>query len=306
MLSPILSLAFGHLLLPLMFLHWLWQGFGRNRLERALWSGVAGSYIAFLYLCGRWDWFGFYWRYLIVVVYLVAAAVSWRKSRGLPARPGRGWKSIFPSVASVFVLSLFLLLDVIALAGYTRPGSALRLAFPLRDGLYIVGQGGNSPMINAHNPSASQRYALDIARLNRFGTRARGLYPTEPAAYAIFGSTLYSPCDGQVTAAEDALPDLAPPDRDRDHPPGNHIVIVPSGDDAQVILAHLMHGSLLVGPGDTVRAGQPIARVGNSGNTTEPHLHIHAIRGREADPIRGGEGLPMLFDGRALVRGSLF
>ncbi|MGN7942219.1 M23 family metallopeptidase [Virgibacillus sp. 6R] len=55
--------------------------------------------------------------------------------------------------------------------------------------------------------------------------------------------------------------------------------------------------SILVEAGDAVKRGQPIGLVGNSGNTTEPHLHIHA----EKD----GKGVPIRFDGKFLVRNSL-
>jgi murein DD-endopeptidase MepM/ murein hydrolase activator NlpD len=66
-----------------------------------------------------------------------------------------------------------------------------------------------------------------------------------------------------------------------------------------------MKGSVLVRPGDRVQAGQPLACVGNSGNTTEPHLHIHAKRGDKPDSILDGEGMPMRFGGRWLIRNSV-
>jgi murein DD-endopeptidase MepM/ murein hydrolase activator NlpD len=67
-----------------------------------------------------------------------------------------------------------------------------------------------------------------------------------------------------------------------------------------VLLAHLQHGSVAVATGDPVTVGDPIGRVGNSGNTTEPHLHIHAF-----DP-RTGEGVPIRFDGGAPLRNRVF
>lgn len=59
----------------------------------------------------------------------------------------------------------------------------------------------------------------------------------------------------------------------------------------------MMRESVAVDSGHAVAGGAPIGRVGNSGNTTEPHLHIHATR--------GGHGVPVTFDGRFLVRNSL-
>jgi murein DD-endopeptidase MepM/ murein hydrolase activator NlpD len=74
-----------------------------------------------------------------------------------------------------------------------------------------------------------------------------------------------------------------------------------------VLLAHLMEGSIKVGEEDEVVEGQIIGQVGNSGNTSQPHLHIHAERGRDEDKqILEGNGVPITFGGRYLVRNSLF
>ncbi|NLF75825.1 MAG: M23 family metallopeptidase, partial [Chloroflexi bacterium] len=73
----------------------------------------------------------------------------------------------------------------------------------------------------------------------------------------------------------DGLRDVKPQiETDGEHPAGNHVVIEVA-EDAYLYIAHLQRGSLLVAEGDRVAAGQEIGRVGNSGNTTEPHIHIH-------------------------------
>ncbi len=55
-----------------------------------------------------------------------------------------------------------------------------------------------------------------------------------------------------------------------------------------------------------VREGDVLGRVGNSGDTSQPHLHLHAERGGEPGEILNGEGVPMEIAGRFLVRNSLF
>jgi murein DD-endopeptidase MepM/ murein hydrolase activator NlpD len=84
---------------------------------------------------------------------------------------------------------------------------------------------------------------------------------------------------------------------------GNYVVV--RCQDVTVLLAHLMKGSVEVEPGREVKKGQPLGRVGNSGNTTEPHLHIHAARLGPRESILSGEGLPIRFEGRFLVRNDL-
>jgi murein DD-endopeptidase MepM/ murein hydrolase activator NlpD len=83
---------------------------------------------------------------------------------------------------------------------------------------------------------------------------------------------------------------------------GNHVV-VDHGDGRYALCAHLQRGSVDVRPGQRVKSGEQIARCGNSGNSTEPHLHFQVMdRSRPAFAA----GLPFRFTGPIggeLVRG---
>ncbi|MFG2333646.1 M23 family metallopeptidase [Streptomyces sp. NPDC048604] len=78
---------------------------------------------------------------------------------------------------------------------------------------------------------------------------------------------------------------------------GNHLVL-DLGDGTFAMYAHLEQGSLAVRPGDRVTAGQELARCGNSGNSTEPHVHFQLMDGPDLDTARGvpftwrGVGVP--------------
>ncbi|MET9536297.1 M23 family metallopeptidase [Streptomyces sp. NPDC006553] len=78
---------------------------------------------------------------------------------------------------------------------------------------------------------------------------------------------------------------------------GNHLVL-DLGDGTYAMYAHLRRGSLAVRPGDRVRAGQELARCGNSGNSTEPHVHFQLMDGPDLDTASGvpftwrGVGVP--------------
>jgi len=60
---------------------------------------------------------------------------------------------------------------------------------------------------------------------------------------------------------------------------GNHLIL--EGDGFYVLLAHLREGSLTVDAGDRVSVGDPLARVGNSGSSLEPHLHLQLLEDLE-------------------------
>ncbi len=186
---------------------------------------------------------------------------------------------------------------------YPRLPKPIELSFPFGSGMYTVGQGGASEILNYHMAYKPVRYALDLTKVGLLGMRALGLLPANPTRYAIFGDILYSPCNGVISAARGDFPDFNPPDSDPKQPLGNHIMILVG--DVKIVMAHLQNDSVLVKVGDTVQRGQAIARIGNSGNTTEPHLHIHAERGGTPDGYGDGEGIPMRFDGRLLRRNDL-
>ena len=88
---------------------------------------------------------------------------------------------------------------------------------------------------------------------------------------------------------------MVPLSMDKKRPLGNYVAINHEG--TIVYLAHMMKGSLLVKKGDLVKVGQPIGKVGNSGNTSEPHLHMHAQK--------ESQGVPITFNGKFLVRNTV-
>ena len=282
----------GHVFMPVAFLMRLWDTTGQDRVTWLAALLVAGTYVAFLYLAGAWSWFGSLVRHLIPAVLLATVWMSYLRTNP-DATP-------ISFLSLEFLLSLSIAAVLAVFTGMARrarnaPAPGLDLRFPLRGGTFHVGQGGASAIVNHHFAHPSQRYALDIVKLYRSGVRALGLYPGEPDQFAIWEAEVVSPCEGVVREVVDGLPDHAPPARDPGHPAGNHIVL--DCDGATVILAHLQEGSICVRRGDSVQAGQMLGRVGNSGNTTEPHLHVHAER--------GGSGIPMRFDGRFLVRNDV-
>ena len=100
------------------------------------------------------------------------------------------------------------------------------------------------------------------------------------------------------------------PEVDREHLAGNHVMLrcaeanTHMNSGADVLLGHLRPGSVQVRAGARVAAGDWLGSVGNSGNTGEPHLHVHAQRPGPVGAPLGGDPLPLVFGGRFPVRGD--
>lgn len=240
-------------------------------------------------------WFGF-----------LAASLfsSWRMG-GTPLLPPQ--KIAWAGVAVTGLATAFTALALIEVLEGSEPKDAepVELVFPLGPGEIYVAHGGASVAINHHYEVQGQRYALDLVALDDMGRRADGMFPTNTGAYEIYGAPVRSPCDGRVVAAVDGLDDLTPPEADKENLAGNHILVHCKREDVTVLLAHLEKNSLLVKPGKRVKAGLELAAVGNSGNTSEPHLHMHAVRGEVKEwkkAVFEAEPVPMKFGGRFLVR----
>ncbi len=256
----------------------------------------------------RWDFFSYYARPLVAVAGVVAVVVSlvraWRAPWWTVPGSWKGWLSV---ITSVSLALLFTVLVVLAAAG-TSPGNvrSVELSYPLTGGVSYIGQGGANTILNYHHVSRSQAFALDIVGLNRAGLHAWGLMPKETGRYAIFGRIVHSPCSGTVVESRSDLADQSPPTTDRENLMGNHVVVrcVGTTPAVDVLVAHLQQGSVRVGPGAQLHSGDVLGKVGNSGNTSEPHLHVHAIRTGSGTVLKG-EGVPIRFDGRFLVRNSL-
>ena len=252
---------------------------------------MTGGVVGFSVLAAPWGWFGVPLRFVIAVLFAISLFLSLRRRAEPEAEPASPIRALVKVVVGVFFGGV----AIGALRAHSVPANAIDIAFPLTRGAYLVAQGGSHSAANYHAQHPVQRYAVDVVKLNRAGMRARGLYPNDARRYAIFGDTVVSPCDGVVVAAVDAFPDAARISLDEKNPAGNHVIV--RCGDVNVALAHLQRGSVSVRANATIARNTPIGRVGNSGNSSEPHLHVHGER--------NGAGVPLRFDGQWLVRNSI-
>lgn len=256
----------------------------------------AVAIVALVMLLSRWDMAGWHSRTGLVALFAVALVSS------LVRHARRPWRGPAGALKARWATAVSLVLSGAALAwvgsGLLPRAGAVNLAFPLRDGTYMVGQGGGVGLLNHHAGTAEQAHAVDITAIGPAGFRADGILPAVLDGYAIFEKPAVSPCAGTVLSIVDGRPDLVPPRRDEQNAAGNTVIVDCGGVSVQ--LAHLREGSVRVSAGERVAPGAALGTVGNSGNTTEPHLHLHAF-----DPATGA-GVPVEFDGRTPVRNARF
>lgn len=235
---------------------------------------------------------------LAAVSLLVALGLCWRQQRPF-------WRRA-RVVGFLLLVGTFYspqVLFAVYPSSHDRETPTVPFRLPL-DGPVTVAWGGGRPDRNYHVASPDQRWAYDLLVTCDGKThRGEGMQLTD---YYCYGLPVRSPAAGVVYAAKDGQREWPPGATSNDwmHPGGNQVVLE-VGRKQYLFLCHLQPGSLRVKAGERVKAGQILGLVGNSGNTSEPHVHIHL----QDTPEEGwGEGIPLPFwnyrlAGRVVERG---
>jgi hypothetical protein len=139
------------------------------------------------------------------------------------------------------------------------------------NGEWYVFWGGEDVLANYHYEHASQRYAYDIVQVQD-GYSYHG-DSTKNESYYAFGQEVLTPLGGKVVHVVNDLKDNEPVGvMNEEHPAGN-LVVIDHGNGEYSFLAHLQEGSVTVKVGDEVSTGDLLGLCGNSGNSSEAHLH---------------------------------
>jgi hypothetical protein len=194
-----------------------------------------------------------------------------------------------------------------------RRRKEVEVSFPFT-GLWLV-QNSPARRVPSHGSDRfGERYAVDFVGVDdRHRTATvrdwRTYLSSEPPdRFVGFGRPILAPARGTVAAAHDGEPDhdgrrsqlalipyaIGQPSRIRRGIraiAGNHVIVSVDGG-AHVALVHLKAASVRVSVGQSVAAGEHLADCGNSGNSTEPHVHMQVMD--RPDPM-SADGLPMVF-----------
>jgi len=139
-------------------------------------------------------------------------------------------------------------------------------------GQWFVFWGGNNEFLNYHYESLGQRYAYDLI-IEHDGFSYKG-DPTKNESYYAFGQPVVAPRDGTVVRVENNVADNYPVGVPNEKDMAGNYVVIDHGNGEYSMLAHFKKGSVVVKKGDVVKQGQLLGECGNSGNSSEPHIHF--------------------------------
>jgi murein DD-endopeptidase MepM/ murein hydrolase activator NlpD len=163
---------------------------------------------------------------------------------------------------------------------------------------WFVFWGGETVAQNYHMADENQKYAYDLLMVNE-GSSYKG-DPKKNESYLVFGKDIIAPCDAKVIKVIKGVIDNVPGELNPKELTGNTIVLE-TAEKEFILFAHLMKNSILVKVGDIVKQGQVMAQCGNSGNSTEAHLHLQL---QNVADFFQATGAKMYFD-KIMVNGKI-
>ena len=231
--------------------------------------------------------------FVVIVIYAV-----------IKKRTSKAWNwTLIASLASMFGFILWFV-PVTYPASIESMTPAVTIRLPA-DELIRVAWGGDTIKTNYHAAAPDQHWAYDLVIEPNYFSGSENLED-----YSCYGVPVVAPIDGIVVSAHDSEPDEIPGvvSNNFEAPTGNHVMILIEETGTYLVIAHLKNGSVAVETGDAVEEGQVIGECGNSGNTSEPHIHIHHQRqDPTVFPLNFAEGLPLYFrdhDGQPMPVGG--
>lgn len=170
---------------------------------------------------------------------------------------------------------------------------------PFQDDWFVF-WGGKDVLLNYHYEYDEVRYAYDFVKV-KDGSSYEG-DPLLNESYYAFDQPVQAPAAGTVIAVVDGIEDNIPGEMNAAQPEGN-MVVIEHANGEKSMLAHFKKDSIVVKVGDKVEAGQLLGTCGNSGNSSEAHIHFQVTKPQED----GSElVIPVSFEGgKQWIRGDV-
>ena len=217
-----------------------------------------------------------------LIVQIIVSIVRVCKSKNIK------WNMLYIIITLIMAYPITILLgkSILTYPTNTNNKETIEVINPVEDSILLGGKN-----YKTHAVWPSECYAYDIVK------KTYDINSDKLSDYGIYKSNVYCPISGTVIDLKDTEEDILPNTEDFKSSLGNYIFIKVEKSETYLILAHLEKDSVNVSVGDHVKQGELIAKVGNSGTTSEPHLHIQHQKNNPMNmkiPICS-EGLPMKF-----------
>lgn len=146
--------------------------------------------------------------------------------------------------------------------------------------------------LDAHKRFLAEAFAYDFLQIGANG-KSFQRDGSKNADYYAYGKKVVAAKDGAVVFVRTDIVENTPAETTNTNTPSGNLVVIDHGNNQYGYYGHLKPNSINVRVGNRVRAGDPIAEVGNSGDSFEPHLHFHVMN--NPDPAQA-DGIPLVFE----------
>lgn len=242
-------------------------------------------YICYIYI--PWANYGSaYLKYIYLIILFVILTISFRNRQRNTHTNESTYNKVTYFIVSTLLTVFLLNITISHLKVDYEKSDEINLSFPFKNGSYYIKSGGSNNWLNYHrNLDTIYHKALDIIKINKYGYSGNSIF--KPANRKqdlyIYSDSVFSPIGGKIVSVINS---------EKDHHIGNQndfkdlkangIAIESSRYIIELI--HLKQNSIPLNVGDLIKQGEFIGLIGNSGQSGQPHLHIHAFN-TELEPV---------------------
>lgn len=250
-------------------------------------------YICYIYI--PWANYGSaYLKYLYLIILFLILIISFRIRQRNTHTNASTYSKVAYFIVSTLLTVFLLNITIQHIKANYEKSEEINLYFPFKNGSYYIKSGGSNKWLNYHRSlDTIYHKAFDIIKINKYGYSGNSVF--KPASRKedlyIYSDSVFSPINGKIVDIINS---------EKDHHIGNQndfkdlqangIAIESNGYIIELI--HFKQNSIHLNVGDSIKPGEFIGLIGNSGQSGQPHLHIHALN-MELEPVN------ILFNGKS-------